>query len=60
LAEEVVPLKLSRLFEPYHETEDVREAREAVVALHLDGWSVKSISSYLKVSRTTVYRVLGR
>jgi putative transposase len=59
LAEEVVPLKLSRLFEPYHETEDVREARKAVVALHLDGWSVKSISSYLKVSRTTVYRVLG-
>ena len=60
LAEEVVPLKLSRLFEPYHETEDVREARKAVVSLHLDGWSVKSISSYLKVSRTTVYRVLGR
>lgn len=27
LAEEVVPLKLSRLFEPYHETKDAREAR---------------------------------
>lgn len=60
LAEEVVPLKLSRLFEPYHETEDVREAREAVVALHMDGWSVKAIASYMRVSRTTVYRVLGR
>jgi hypothetical protein len=36
LAEEVIPLKLSRLFEPYHETEDVKDAREAVVALHLD------------------------
>ncbi|MDQ3637421.1 MAG: helix-turn-helix domain-containing protein [Actinomycetota bacterium] len=60
LSQEVVPLKLSRLFEPYHETEDVREAREAVVALHLDGWSVKAVASYLKVSRTTVYRVLGR
>ena len=60
LADAVVPLKLSRLFEPYHETEDVREGREAVVALHLDGWSVKSIASYLKVSRTTVYRVLSR
>jgi putative transposase len=60
LSEEVVPLKLSRLFEPYHETEDVREARGAVVELHLDGWSVKSIASYMKVSRTTVYRVLGR
>jgi putative transposase len=31
-----------------------------VVALHLDGWSVKAIASYLKVSRMTVYRVLGR
>ena len=60
LAEEFVPLKLSRLFEPYHKTEDVREARGAVVELHLDGWSVKSIASYMKVSRTTVYRVLGR
>lgn len=53
LYEEVVPLKLSRLFEPDHETEDEREARKAVVALHLDGWSVKSIASYLRVSRTT-------
>lgn len=60
LSEEVVPLKLSRLFEPYHETENSRERRGAVVALHLDGWSVKSIASYLKVSRKTVYRVIGR
>jgi transposase len=60
LSEEVVPLKLSRLFEPYHEAASRREAREAVVALHLDGWSVKAIASYLKVSRMTVYRVLGR
>src|SRR3954464_7038565 len=37
-AEEVVPLKLSRLFEPYHETQGGKERREAVVALHLDGW----------------------
>jgi transposase len=60
LSEEVIPLKLSRLFEPYHETEDDRERRGAVVALHLDGWSVKAIASYLKVSRMTVYRVIGR
>ena len=60
LSEEVVPLKLSDLFEPYREARDVREARQAVVALHLDGWSVKSIASYMRVSRTTVYRVIGR
>jgi len=59
ISEEVVPLKLSRLFEPYHEAPSRREAREAVVALHLDGWSVKAIASYLKVSRMTVYRILS-
>src|SRR5215207_1183393 len=60
ISEEVVPLKLSRLFEPYHESPSRREAREAVVELHLDGWSVKVIASYLKVSRMTVYRALSR
>ena len=60
LAEGVVPLKLSRLFEPYHETEDSRDRRSAVVALHLDGWSAKATASYLGISRKTVYRVLGR
>lgn len=60
ISEEVVPLKLSRLFEPYHEAASRREAREAVLALHLDGWSVKAVASYLRVSRMTVYRALGR
>ena len=60
LSEEVIPLKLSRLFEPYHQTADDRQRRTAVVTLHLDGWSVKAIASYLKVSRMTVYRVIGR
>lgn len=60
LAEEVVPLKLARLFEPYHETESGRDRRGVVVALHLDGWSAKAIASYLKISSKTVYRVIGR
>jgi len=60
LADEVVPLKLSRLFEPYHETEDSRDRRDAVVALHLDGWSTKAVASYLGISKKTVYRVIGR
>lgn len=60
LAEEPVPLRMVKLYRPYHEIEDDRERREAVVALRLDGWSVKCIASYLKVSRSTVYRVLDR
>jgi putative transposase len=55
-----VPLKLVNLYRPYHQSENGREQREAVVALRLYGWSVKSISSYLEVSRMTVYRVLDR
>ena len=60
LSEEVVPLKLSRLFEPYHEIENSRERRSTVVTLHLDGWSVKCVASYMKISKKTVYRVIGR
>lgn len=60
LAEEPIPLKLVKLYEPYHQIEGGRERREAVVALRLDGWSVKAISSYLEVSRMTVYRALDR
>jgi putative transposase len=32
----------------------------AVVRLHAEGWNVKSITSYLKTARSTVYRVLKR
>ena len=60
LAEEPVPLRMVKLYRPYHEIEDDRERREAVVALRLDGWSAKVIASYLKMSRSTVYRVLDR
>ncbi len=60
LAEEPVPLRLHKLYRPYHEIEDSGERREAVVALHLDGWSAKAIASYLKISKMTVYRALDR
>jgi putative transposase len=60
LSEEPVPLKIVRNYPPYHETEDPREARAAVVALHLDGWSVKAIAGYLGVHHSTVYRALDR
>src|SRR5918994_3891854 len=49
-----------RRFEPYHETEDPKEWRLAVVRLHSEGWAPRSIASYLGAHRSTVYRVLRR
>ncbi len=60
LDEEPLPLKMVRRYPPYHEAEDVREARAAVVALRLDGWSAKAIAGYLGVHHATVYRTLER
>lgn len=60
LSEEPVPLKIVRNYPPYHEVGDVRDARAAVVALRLDGWSAKAIAGYLGVHHSTVYRALER
>ncbi len=60
LSEEPLPLKILRNYPPYHESEDPRESREAVVALRLDGWSVKAIAGYLGVHHSTVYRALEK
>jgi putative transposase len=60
LAEEPMPLRILRRFPPYHEMEEPRERRMAVVRLHAEGWNVKSIASYLKTARSTVYRALKR
>ena len=55
-----MPLKIVRNYPPYHEVGDVRDARAAVVALRLDGWSAKAIAGYLGVHHSTVYRALER
>ncbi|MBA3953599.1 MAG: helix-turn-helix domain-containing protein [Rubrobacter sp.] len=60
LSEEPLPLKIVRNYPPYHESEDLREGRETIVALRLDGWSVKAIAGYLEVHHSTVYRALER
>jgi hypothetical protein len=60
LQESAIPRKLVRRFPPYHEITDDRERREAVVALHEEGWADKSIAGYLRVDRSTVYRVRRR
>lgn len=56
----IVPLKIVRNYPPYHASKDPREGRAAVVALRLDGWSVKAIVGYLEVHHSTVYRTLQR
>jgi putative transposase len=53
-------IRMFRRFKPYHEIEDVTEHRLAIVTLHSEGWNVKSIASYLKTSRPTVYRALKK
>lgn len=60
LAQEPVPLRMMRRFEPYHEIPEARERRRAVVALHAEGWTVKAIAGYLKINRDTVYATLRR
>lgn len=47
-------------FDPYHDIPDVTERRRAIVTLHAEGWNVKSIAGYLKVSRPTVYTTLNK
>ncbi len=60
LEESAIPRKLVRRFEPYHEIPDDAERREAVVTLHEEGWSDKSVARYMRIDRATVYRVRKR
>ncbi len=60
LHEEPLPLRAFRRFDPYHEIPAAKERRKAVVALHYEGWTDKSIAGYLKVDRSTVHRVVKR
>jgi putative transposase len=56
LDEEPLPIKVFRRFEAYREIPGARERRRAVVALHYEGWTNKSIAGYLGVDRSTVRR----
>lgn len=60
LEESAIPRKLVRRFEPYHEIPRDEERREAVVTLHEEGWADKSIARYMKIDRSTVYRIRRR
>lgn len=58
LAEEPVPLRMTRRFPSYREISEGRERRLAVVTLHSEGWSSKAIAGYLGAHKSTVHRVL--
>lgn len=60
LDEEPLPLRIVRNYPPYHETEDPREGRAAIVELRLSGWSTKAVAGYLGVHHATVYRTMER
>jgi transposase len=60
LADGPPPSRKTRRYPRYHEIPDAYDRRHAIVALHSEGWSVKSIASYLGVSRPTVYDTLRR
>ena len=60
LDEEPLPLRIVRNYPPYHETEDPREGRAAIVELRLSGWSAKAVAGYLGVHHATVYRTMER
>lgn len=60
LDEDPVPLKMVKRFVPYHEMGEPTELRMAVVSLHSRGWTPKSIAGYLRMHKSTVYRVLRR
>jgi transposase len=60
LDEEPMPLKIVRNYPPYHQIEEAKERRIAIVKLHSEGWSVKAIAGYLGVHHSTVYRTLER
>lgn len=60
LAEAPVVPPLTRRFPPYHQLAAGTERRLAVIRLHVDGWSVQSIATYLQTTRRTIYQVLQR
>jgi putative transposase len=50
----------ARRFLPYTEMPDPVQRRLAIVRLHAEGWSVRSIAAYLRTNRPRVYKTLKR
>jgi transposase len=54
------PSRMTRRYPTYAAFDNPVQKRLAIVRLHTEGWSVKSIAGYLATSRFTVYDTLKR
>jgi transposase len=60
LAREPLPKLTRRRFPVYSRLPNVAARRDAILRLHLDGWSTSAIVDYLRAPRSTVYDFLQR
>ena len=60
VAEDPLPIPLTRRFPLYHEIPDPVQRRLAIIRLHAEGWRISRIAEYLQTSRPTVYTTLRR
>lgn len=60
LVAEPLPLNPPRRFQRYAAISDPVQRRLAVVRLHREGWSTRSIAGYLGIARSLVYEILAR
>ena len=60
LADGPKPTVSTRRYPPYAQIADPYQRRRAIVDLHVEGWSVTAISTYLQTPRPRVYEVLKR
>lgn len=60
LADGPKPTVTARRYPPYAQIADPYQRRRAIVDLHIEGWSVTAISTYLQTPRHRVYEVLKR
>jgi transposase InsO family protein len=60
LASALHPSSKQRRYPAYAAIENPVQKRLAIIRLHMEGWSVKSIAGYLDISRQLVYRTLQR
>lgn len=55
-----LPKVVGRRYPRYYKMRTPEERREAMLRLHLEGWSVKAISGYLGAPRRSIYAFLSR